>query len=535
MSDATPPGDPRAELEAVGQAGSATPRAPSGETETAALVTTDPEPKAAAETGSKPSRPPFYKRHKKKLIALAVLIIVPTILHYYVGCATRLTPPGLPDLAHVKAIVGRDGITRADGSYKRKRGKITEVRLVGTPAMIGDAHAKLLYDEMVESEGVLYRLFEKYVPIPPVRHLLVDIGKWRFRNLDQGIDKDRLVEFAAEARAFSPDPFEGYIPTYQRFVYLQSLYDISLSFEHSPLLGCTSFVAKGAATADRHTYLARNFDFEVGSVYDEHKVVFLVAEEGKIPYASVSWPGFIGTVSGMNAKGVGVVIHGGRARDTREDGEPVVHTTRAILAEASTVDEAIALVESRKAMVSHILLVSDANGDAAVIERAPGEPLWVRRIEGDKLAVTNHFEGPFASDEKNLSIRKNTSTNSRRSRVDELLEGATDLAPDGMAAILRDKKAVGGGDVPLGNRGTIDALIATHAVVMDGTARVIWVSEGPHLMGRFVRFDLGKLLDPSYEPSADEAIDALPEDPLLGDGSYDAWVKAGEKHEGIAQ
>lgn len=488
----------------------------------------EPEPKP------KPKKPPFYKRHKKKLIALVVLIVVPTILHYYVGCATRLTPPSLPDLGHVKAAVGDDGVTRAERSYKRKRGKITEVRLVGTPAMIGDAQSKLLYDEMVESEGVLYRMFEKYVPIPPIRHLLVDIGKWRFRNLDRGIDADRLIEFAAEARAFSPDPFEGYIPTYQRFVYLQSLYDISLSFEKSPLLGCTSFVAKGAATADHHAYLARNFDFEVGSVYDEHKVVFLVEEEGKIPYASVSWPGFIGAVSGMNAKGVGVVIHGGRARDTSEDGEPVVHTTRRILAEASTVDEAIAIVTAKKAMVSHMLLVSDASGDAAVIERAPGEPIWIRRIDGDVLGVTNHFEGPFAEDEKNVSIRKNTSTMSRRARLDELIAGAKDLSPEGMAGILRDKKAVGGGDTPLGNRGTIDAIIATHAVVMDGTAKVVWVSEGPHLMGRFIRFDLGTLLDPNYEPT-DEPIEEIPEDPLLGDGSYDAWVKAGSKHDGIAK
>jgi len=49
--------------------------------------------------------------------------------------------------------------------------------------------------------------------------------------------------------------------------------------------------------------------------------------------------------------------------------------------------------------------------------------------------------------------------------------------------------------LPMGNRGTIDAVIATHAVVMDGTARVLWVSEGPHLMGRFIRFDLAKLLE----------------------------------------
>jgi isopenicillin-N N-acyltransferase-like protein len=199
------------------------------------------------------------------------------------------------------------------------------------------------------------------------------------------------------------------------------------------------------------------------------------------------------------------------------------------------VDEAIAIVEARKAMVSHILLLSDATGAGAVIERAPGEPIHVRRIEGDSLAVTNHFEGPLAGDEKNVSIRKNTSTLPRRARLDELLEGVKGLTPEGMAGILRDKKGVGGVDAPLGNRGTIDAIIATHAVVMDGTAKVIWVSEGPHLMGRFIRFDLGKLLDPNYEPAEDEAIDAIPADPLYEDGSYDAWVKAGEKHEGLAK
>ena len=66
-----------------------------------------------------------------------------------------------------------------------------------------------------------------------------------------------------------------------------------------------------------HTILARNFDFEAGSVFDDGKVVFLVRQEGKIPFASVAWPGLIGVLSGMNAKGLSVVVHGGRARDTR--------------------------------------------------------------------------------------------------------------------------------------------------------------------------------------------------------------------------
>jgi hypothetical protein len=482
-----------------------------------------------------PARQSFVRRHKKKLVALLVLLILPVILHFGVALGTRLTPPQLPDLSSHALTDGGSTIEHVGEAYKRKRGKITEVRLVGTPAEMGDEHAKLLYHEMVESEGQLYRTFEKYVPLSPVRQLVVDIGKMQFRHVDRGISHDRLEEIAAQARAFSPDPFEGYIPTYQRLVYLQSLYDISLSFEHSPLLGCTSFVATGKATKDGHTYLARNFDFEAGSVYDDGKVVFLVEEKGKIPYASVAWPGFVGTVSGMNAKGVAVVIHGGRARDTSEDGEPVVHTTRALLAEASTVDEAIALVRSRKAMVSHILLVADASGDAAVIERAPGAEPFVRRAEGPKLPLTNHFEGPFADDPKNQSILAHTSTRSRRARLDELLARPDPLDPPSIVDILRDKKAPGGVERSLGDRSTIDAVIATHGVVMDTTAKVLWVSEGPHLMGRFVRFDLASLLDPKFEPSPSDPVDAIGVDPALADGRYDAWVAGGSKHQGIQQ
>jgi len=495
-----------------------------------------------SETPSAPAPPPaapktkpsFVRRHKKKLIALGVILLLPFVLHVVVGWATRIAPPTLPDLtaAHLTT---ENGVVHVGKSYKRMRGKILEVRLVGTPAEIGDAHSKLLHDEMVASEGAVYTAFEKYVPLSPVRHFMVDLGKMRFRHLDQGISTDRFVEIAAQARAFDPDPFEGYIPTFQRFIYLQSLYDISLSFEHSPLLGCTSFVATRKATADSHTYLARNFDFEAGPIYDERKTLFLVEEDGKIPYASVAWPGFIGAVSGINAKGVSVVIHGGRARETSEQGEPVVQTTRAILGEASTLDEAIAIAEKRRPMVSHILIVADASGRAAAIERAPGEPPYVRAMDGDTLAVTNHFEGPFASDPKNQSVRQHTSTVLRRDRLDELLAGASALTPEAMVAILRDKKGTGGADRPLGNRGVIDAVIATHAVVMDSTASVLWVSEGPHLMGRFVRFDLAHLLDPSFEPTADEPVTSIAEDPALTDGTYDAWVKAGSKHPGIAK
>jgi hypothetical protein len=49
-----------------------------------------------------------------------------------------------------------------------------------------------------------------------------------------------------------------------------------------------------------------------------------------------------------------------------------------------------------------------------------------------------------------------------------------------------------------------------------------------------VRFDLAKLLDPAFEPVAPAggSVDAIGADPILGDGRYDAWVRAGSPHAG---
>lgn len=485
----------------------------------------------AAEEAAKAPKPSFARRHKKKLIALGVLLLLPVFVHFAIVLGTRMSAPAIGPAASGEVETAGD-VRRFNGSYARHRGNILEVRLVGTPEQIGHAHSKLLYEEMVASESQLYTTFERLVPVAPLRWLIFDVARVLHRGADEQMSPDRLHEIAAQARAFSPDPFAGYFPTYQRLVYLNSLYDIALGFEHSPMLGCTSFAVTGDATKDGHTLLARNFDFEVGSVYDEKKVVFLVREEGKIPFASVAWPGLVGVLSGINAKGLSVVVHGGRARNTSPHGEPVVHTTRALLSEASTVEEAIAMLEKRQPMVSHILLLADATGDRAAIERAPGAPLYVRREEGPRLPLTNHFEGPFASDPKNERVREVTSTLPRRARLDELLAKKDTIDVERAIAILRDKKGVGDVDLPIGNRTTLDAVIATHAVVMDSTDKVLWVSEGPHLMGRFIRFDLKELLAPDYEPK-DAPLVTLPADPAFEDGRYQKWLEAGAPHPGV--
>lgn len=482
----------------------------------------------------------FVRRHPKKLAVLALLLVAPFVAHLVVALTTRIHPPELPPRTVARTTSARDpGLTFAGRSWARSRGKILEVHLRGSPVELGDAHVALLGDRMRENEGTLYAQFERHVPLAPLRLLIMDLSRVRYRTADQGMSLERRSEIAAQARSFDPDPYAGFLPTYHRMIFLNTLYDIALSFEYSPLIGCTSFALGDGAFADGHAVLARNFDFEAGPVFDEGKAVFLVREEGRIPFASVSWPGLVGVMTGMNAEGLALVVHGGRAREPQVRGEPVVHTLRAVLASARDVDEAVAFLhEHEKAsppMVSHIVMLADARGGVAVVERAPGEASVVRRGRG-KVPLTNHFEGPFADDPRNQRVRDATSTLARRGRLDERL---SNLPPgidvQGVVDVLRDKRAVGGAALPLGSRRALDALIATHSVVMDATARVMWVSEGPHLAGRYLRFDVGRMLAEGYDPEADPPapdVGAVPADPIAASGDYDAWVRRGAPHGG---
>jgi hypothetical protein len=369
---------------------------------------------------------------------------------------------------------------------------------------------------MAADEAALWAEYERRVPWSVARAGLLDWARLRFRSLDGFVPDARRREIAGEALAFRPDPFADRLETYERLLILYALYDVTLPLEGSPLIGCTSFALGPDATVDGHVLVARTFDFEAGEWFDRDKVVFLVREDGALPFASVGWPGFVGVVTGMNAEGLVVTVHGGRAGHPRAEGVPVSLSLREVLSRAHDTREAIEILRAQTVLVSHIVFLADAGGHFAVVERAPGTPAFVRET-GSRTAVTNHFEGPLAADPANERVRESTTTLARRARADELLAAvpAHTATPASVLAILRDHACAGAPGCPPGDRRAIDALIATHGIVADTTARTLWVSAGPHLSGRFVRLDLRDLLSPDHDPRLDDGgeVSTLPEDP----------------------
>ena len=457
-------------------------------------------------------------RHKKKVIALAVIVLTPILAHLYIDHAVRFVPPAVTtaELPHL-------GAERAGKGWTTTEAGVRIVSLAGSPEEIGAQHSALLYDRMSAVEATVFDGFQELLPVSPLRTLMFDFGRFRHRHVVDNFPDDRRHELAAQARGFQPDPFTKWMDTYTRMIFLSALYDIALGFEHSPLLGnapglgaCSAFGLLPNQTSNGHPLFARAFDFEAAALFDTDKVVFFVREDGRIPFASVAWPGFIGVVTGMNAEGVAMAVMGARAKDPATTGMPVPFSIRDALGRAHDTKEAIAILSSQDVMVSHMVFVGDANGSFAIVERAPGEKAYAR--EGN--AVTNHFEGPLSKDPRDAEVRKSSTTLPRRARLDEMLANVDNADAARAVAMLRDHGCAKGEACPPGDRRSIDAFIATHGIVADLQDRVLWVSAGPRLSGRFVKIDLASLV--SHPDDVPHDPDTIPEDPALLDGRYQA-------------
>jgi hypothetical protein len=387
----------------------------------------------------------------------------------------------------------------APGATRDRVGKIWRVRTAGSPEQLGHDHVQLVGDLMRLADDELFTTYHQLVRSSALRWMIGTHIRVRHRHLADDIPAELLREIAAMADTYQRlpggDPHQAVEPTYQRLVYYHALHDITQGLEHSPLLGCTAFVASGTATRDGHLWVGRNFDFEGARVLGDQRAVLVVRPAGKHGFVHVAWAGMGGVVTGMNDRRVFVALHAARSSAKSDRGIPVALLLRRVLEEADGLDAAVAMLRAAHTMVSNIIVVADGqSGRAVVVEKTPAGT-WVRPLpDGGRLGVSNHLESPeLARDAANRRLMASTSTVERGQRMNELL---SQLGPSGPLdeaageALLRDGKLPGGAPLPDGDRRRIDAGIATHAVIADVTAGLLWVAEPPHVSGRFQRFDV---------------------------------------------
>jgi hypothetical protein len=138
------------------------------------------------------------------------------------------------------------------------------------------------------------------------------------------------------------------------------------------LFHCSGIAARGKATVDGQVVHARVLDYmrDIGLQTAAQVQVFI--PDSYLPWISVGFAGFNGTVTAMNAAGLAMGEMGGRG-EGNWDGLPMSYLMRRIMEECRTVAEAKQMIAQTPLTCEYYYVLSDKSGDMMAVETRAGE------------------------------------------------------------------------------------------------------------------------------------------------------------------
>jgi isopenicillin-N N-acyltransferase-like protein len=131
------------------------------------------------------------------------------------------------------------------------------------------------------------------------------------------------------------------------------------------LFHCSGFVLMNSATKDGTLYHGRVLDYAIDWGLQEHAVLVVAEPEGRIPFVNVTYAGFIGSVTGMNAEHVSIGEMGGGGLGHWE-GRPMALIIREALETAKSLDDAVATFRDGPRTCQYYYVIADGETNRAV-------------------------------------------------------------------------------------------------------------------------------------------------------------------------
>lgn len=406
-----------------------------------------------------------------------------------------------------------------------------EMRVCGGPFERGEAIGKLGADLLYQQEKAFADKLFEMVPSSRYRaflHYFITIFN---RRLGASVP----LEYRQEIKAMSAScthEFDDFGSPYERQMQYHSAHDIGHVMQDYMLVGCTSFAVWGRESADSSLLMARNFDFYMGEEFAKNKLVLFEKPDSGYAYVSVTWPGMLGVVSGMNTQGLAVTINASKLEVPSSSATPISILVKSILQYASNIEEAETIAASFRTFVCESILVGSANdGRAVIIEKTPSamDVYSMGLSSSDKMdsslagavtriICTNHYQSDrFRDDPVNVENIRVSDSGYRYRRVQQLLDSLGTIDYLKAAAVLRDIRGVDGENVGYCNDLSINQMLAMHSVIFKPAEKKIWVSTSPWQFGKFVCFDLDEVFgegDASRNSSSGEYL-SIPADKFL--------------------
>ncbi len=125
------------------------------------------------------------------------------------------------------------------------------------------------------------------------------------------------------------------------------------------LFHCSGVAVRNTASADGRVVHARVLDYMRDINLQRYTVLQVFIPEGGIPWMSVGYAGFLGTVTAMNAHGLAIGEMGGHGEKVW-DGMPMTFLMREIAERAETVDQALEIMRKNPRTCEYYYVISDA-------------------------------------------------------------------------------------------------------------------------------------------------------------------------------
>lgn len=261
--------------------------------------------------------------------------------------------------------------TEGDGYLEETNGQYV-LRIKGTPYEMGYQHGKLLKEGIQQNVG-------QFIDKPPAGG--EDKTKEFLRNLPKiknHIPLSLIEEMKGVAEG-SDIPFEK--------ILILNLFP--------EMFHCSGITVNGEATLNGSLYHVRVLDYSIGKSIQKSAVLIIAEPKDKLPFANVSYAGFIGSVTGMNAAHIAIGEIGGHGYGYW-DGVPMAFLMRSVLENAHTLSEAQAIFQNASRTCEYYYVVSDGNTNTSIGIYAtasqihfvnPGDPYAILAPKG----VPAHF------------------------------------------------------------------------------------------------------------------------------------------------
>lgn len=406
-----------------------------------------------------------------------------------------------------------------------------QLRISGNSYELGSKKGFLTQQLYQNQEKIFFGKVSEMIPNPSKQNKLLYFLKWYNRNILSSIPTDLKQELYAVS-TFGSDEFNDIGTKFERNLLLHSSHDIGHAMQDLMLVGCSSIALWDDFTEDGNLLIGRNFDFYVNDEFAQNKIVEFINPKSGYKYASVTWPGMVGVVSGMNEKGLTVTLNAGKSSIPMRGKTPVSIVARSILQNAQTINEAIEIADKFDVFVSESFLIGSAKDNKAVVIEMSPKRMDVYETNNGKLICTNHFQSNgYKSDKRNQNQIEESHSYYRLEKLEESFQTEKKYKVNDVLKVLRDVSGLQNENLGLGNEKALNQLMAHHGVIFKPSELKMWVSNNPYQLGAFDAYDLNTVFK-SKELKPIKNLE-LPKDDFINSKDFKRYKKFKELHKTI--